>query len=92
MMDLREPATQPLTGCETRVLRYLPTQLTVPEIAGELYVSVATVKTHIRNLYAKLDSHSRTEAVDRARSLGLLAPSSRLYSKFNVPRRPVGTR
>jgi len=59
------------------VLRYLPTNLTVPEIAGELYVSVNTVKTHVRNLYAKLGTHRRAEAVARARSLGLLAPSAR---------------
>jgi DNA-binding NarL/FixJ family response regulator len=70
-------AAEPLTEGETRVLRYLPTQLTAPEIAGELCVSVSTVKTHLRNLYAKLGCHGRTEAVDRARALGLLAPSAR---------------
>ena len=47
-----------------------------PEIAGELSVSPSTVKTHMRNLYAKLDGHSRAEAVERARALGLLAPSA----------------
>jgi hypothetical protein len=45
---------EPLSESELRVLRYLPTNLTVPEIAGELYVSRNTVKTHMRNLYAKL--------------------------------------
>jgi len=59
------------------VLRYLPTNLTAPEIAAELYVSVNTVKTHMRRLYAKLGTHRRTEAVTRARDLGLLAPSAR---------------
>ena len=59
------------------MLRYLPTNLTGPEIAGELYVSVNTVKTHVRNLYAKLGAHRRAEAVARARELGLLAPSAR---------------
>jgi LuxR family maltose regulon positive regulatory protein len=59
---------------ELRVLRYLPTNLTAPEIAGELYVSRNTVKTHIRKLYAKLGAHRRDEAVERARLLGLLAP------------------
>ncbi len=66
-----------LTDSETRVLRYLPTHLTAPEIANELYLSVNTVSTHTRHLYAKLGVHSRHEAVDRARALGLLAPSTR---------------
>ena len=68
---------EPLSGSELRVLRYLPTNLTGPEIAGELYVSSNTVKTHIRNLYAKLGTHHRAETVTRARDLGLLAPSAR---------------
>lgn len=59
------------------MLRYLPTKLTAPEIAGELYVSRNTVKTHMRRLYAKLGTHRRAEAVTRARDLGLLAPSAR---------------
>jgi LuxR family transcriptional regulator, maltose regulon positive regulatory protein len=66
-----------LTGTETRVLRYLPTHLTAPEIAAELWLSVNTVNTHTRHLYAKLGVHSRHQAVDRARTLGLLAPSAR---------------
>jgi LuxR family transcriptional regulator, maltose regulon positive regulatory protein len=68
---------QPLTGSETRVLRYLPTHLTAHEIADELFLSVNTVCTHTRHLYAKLGVHSRHEAVDCARALGLLAPSTR---------------
>jgi LuxR family transcriptional regulator, maltose regulon positive regulatory protein len=59
------------------VLRYLPTNLTAPEIAGELYVSPNTVKVHMRSVYAKLGAHRRAEAVARARGLGLLAPSAR---------------
>ena len=66
-----------LTDSETRVLRYLPTHLTAPEIANELFLSVNTVNTHTRHLYAKLGVHSRHEAVGRARALGLLAPSAR---------------
>jgi len=66
-----------LTDSETRVLRYLPTHLTAPEIAAELWLSVNTVSTHTRHLYAKLGVHNRHEAVDRARALGLLAPSAR---------------
>jgi LuxR family maltose regulon positive regulatory protein len=64
-----------LSDSELRVLRYLPTNLTAPEIARELYVSRNTVKTHTRSLYAKLGTHTRAEAVARARALGLLAPS-----------------
>jgi hypothetical protein len=56
------------------VLRHLPTNLSGPEIAGELYVSHNTVRTHITHLYGKLGTHTRAEAVARARALGLLAP------------------
>ena len=70
-----QPPLEPLSDSEIRVLRYLPTNLSVPEIAGELYVSHNTVRTHIRHLYAKLGTHTRAEAVARARALGLLAPS-----------------
>jgi LuxR family transcriptional regulator, maltose regulon positive regulatory protein len=68
------PLLEPLSDSEIRVLRYLPTNLTGPEIAGELYVSHNTVRTHLRHLYAKLGTHTRAEAVARARALGLLAP------------------
>jgi LuxR family maltose regulon positive regulatory protein len=66
-----------LSQAETRVLRYLPTNLTVPEIAQQLSLSVHTVRTHLRHAYDKLRAHRRTEAVERARALGLLAASSR---------------
>ena len=59
------------------MLGYMPTNLSAPEIARELSVSVHTVRTHVRHLFAKLGAHSRTEAVARARTLGLLAPSGR---------------
>jgi len=67
---------EPLTRSEIRVLGYLPTHLSAPEIAGELSVSTTTVKTHLRNLYTKLGAHRRAEAVESARALGLLAPSA----------------
>jgi LuxR family maltose regulon positive regulatory protein len=66
---------EPLSRSEMRVLRYLPTNLSAPEIARELSVSVTTVRTHISHLFVKLGAHRRTEAVARARDLGLLAPS-----------------
>ena len=67
--------TDPLTDSEARVLRYLPTNLSAPEIARQLSVSVNTVRTHMRHVYEKLGAHRRTGAVERARALGLLAPS-----------------
>ena len=67
----------PLSQSEIRVLRYMPTNLSTPEIARELSLSVHTVRTHIRHLFTKLGAHGRTEAVARARALGLLAPSGR---------------
>jgi LuxR family transcriptional regulator, maltose regulon positive regulatory protein len=70
------PLREPLSESETRVLRYLPTNLSKREIAAELCVSVHTVKTHIHHLFTKLDVHSRGEAVTQARGLGLLAPSA----------------
>jgi LuxR family maltose regulon positive regulatory protein len=59
------------------VLRYLPTNLRGPEIAAELFVSSNTIRSHLRSVYAKLGVHSRADAVNRARELGLLSPSSR---------------
>jgi LuxR family transcriptional regulator, maltose regulon positive regulatory protein len=69
--------TEPLSEPELRVLRYLPSNLTTPELAGELFLSVNTVKTHMRRIYAKLGAHNRSEAVRRARALGLLGRSGR---------------
>jgi LuxR family maltose regulon positive regulatory protein len=63
---------EPLSNRELEVLRLLDTDLTAPEIAGELVVSVNTVKTHIKRIYSKLDAHSRYEAVERAKELGFL--------------------
>jgi LuxR family maltose regulon positive regulatory protein len=68
---------EPLTQSEIRVLRYLPTHMGVQEIAAELFLSTSTVKTHLRHLYRKLGAHSRREAVQRARAIGLLTVSSR---------------
>jgi LuxR family maltose regulon positive regulatory protein len=62
-----------LSPGELRVLRYLPTNLSRPEIAGELSVSVNTVGTHVRSIYAKLQVRDRSSAVQRARELRLLA-------------------
>ena len=69
------PLRDELSDAELRVLRYLPSNLTASEIASELVVSANTVRTHMRHIYAKLDAHTRSEAVARARELGLVAPS-----------------
>jgi LuxR family transcriptional regulator, maltose regulon positive regulatory protein len=70
-----QPPLQLLSKTEIRVLRYLPTHLSVPEIASQLSLSASTVRTHTLHLYAKLGAHSRHEAVQRARDLRLLAPA-----------------
>lgn len=61
-----------LSDRELAVLSYLPTMLTTAEIAAELYVSVNTVKTHLKSIYRKLDVARRRDAVHRARALHLL--------------------
>jgi LuxR family maltose regulon positive regulatory protein len=72
--DLRpSPDAEELSPGELRVLRYLPTNLSRPEIAGQLSVSVNTVSTHVRSIYAKLQVSDRSSAVRRARELRLLA-------------------
>jgi LuxR family maltose regulon positive regulatory protein len=67
------PLTEKLSPSELRVLRYLPTNLSRPEIARELSVSPNTVSTQIHNIYVKLGVADRSAAVRRARELGLLA-------------------
>jgi LuxR family transcriptional regulator, maltose regulon positive regulatory protein len=61
---------RPLT---LRVLYYVPTNMSRREIARELSVSVNTVNTHVRNIYAKLQARDRSSAVQRARELRLVA-------------------
>jgi LuxR family maltose regulon positive regulatory protein len=67
------PLIEELSPGELRVLRYLPTKLSRPEIASELSVSPSTVSTHIRSIYAKLGVADRSAAVRRARELRLFA-------------------
>jgi LuxR family maltose regulon positive regulatory protein len=70
-----QPPLEALSDSEVRVLRYLPTNLSVPQIANELYVSSNTVRTHMRHVYIKLGTHNRADTVASARALGMLAPS-----------------
>ena len=64
-----------LSPSELRVLRYLPTNLSRPESAGALSISVYTVNTHDRSIYAKLQAQDRSSAVQRARDMRLLSAS-----------------
>ncbi len=66
------PPAQELSPSELKVLRYLPTNLSRPEIAAELSISLNTVGTHLRRIYAKLGADDRSTAVRRARELRLL--------------------
>ena len=63
---------EPLTEREADVLRYLPTMMSNADIAAELYVSVNTIKSHVKSIYRKLDATQRRDAVRRARQLHLL--------------------
>ena len=63
---------EPLSEREQAILRYLPTMMSNHEIAGELFVSVNTVKTHLKAIYRKLDASGRREAVQRGRERGLM--------------------
>jgi LuxR family maltose regulon positive regulatory protein len=61
-----------LSPRELEVLQYLPRDMTIDVLADELYISANTLRSHIKNIYAKLDVHSRHQAVDKARNLNLL--------------------
>ncbi len=65
---------EPLSDREIVVLELIASGLTNQAIANRLVLSLHTVKAHTRNIYGKLDVHNRTQAVDRARSLGILSP------------------
>jgi len=63
---------EPLSEREIEVLHLLAEGLTNPEIAARLTLALNTVKSHTRSIYGKLDVHNRTQAVGRARALGIL--------------------
>jgi LuxR family maltose regulon positive regulatory protein len=66
------PGASALTAAELRLLPMMSTHLTVPEIAAELYVSPHTIKAEVKSIYRKLGATSRSQAITRARELGLL--------------------
>jgi LuxR family maltose regulon positive regulatory protein len=63
---------EPLTDRELEVLVHVSGMLNTAEVASEMYISVNTVKTHLRNIYRKLAAAHRNEAVRRARQLQLI--------------------
>lgn len=71
---LSSPLYEPLSEREITVLRFLPTMMSNSEIAAEMFVSVNTVKTHLRHVYRKLGVVDRRDCVARARELRLLTP------------------
>jgi LuxR family maltose regulon positive regulatory protein len=79
---VHQPLLEPLSERELEVLRLLESELTGPDMARELVVSLNTVRTHTRNIYAKLGVNSRRAAVRQAAELGLLSRTS--------SRRPTG--
>jgi LuxR family maltose regulon positive regulatory protein len=64
---------EPLSERELEVLQLIAEGLSNQEIATRLFLSLHTIKTHTRNIYSKLNAHNRTEAVARARAVGILA-------------------
>ena len=71
--QITEPLTIALSERELQVLRLLKTALSGPEIARELYVSVNTLRTHTKHIFAKLEVNSRRAAVRRAEERGLIS-------------------
>ena len=67
-----QPLIEPLSQRELEVLQLIAEGLTNPEIASRLFLSVHTIKVHAHNIYGKLGVHNRTQAVTKARALGIL--------------------
>ena len=68
----QHPGASTLTAAELRPLPLLPTHLTFPEIGAELFLSPHTIKSEAKSIYRKLDASTRSQAITRARELGLL--------------------
>jgi LuxR family maltose regulon positive regulatory protein len=72
-LEISPPGPSLLTTAELRVLQYLPSHLSFPEIGQRLYLSRHTVKSQALSSYRKLGVSSRSQAVERAFELGLLS-------------------
>jgi LuxR family maltose regulon positive regulatory protein len=70
--DVRQPLVDPLSKREIEILQMMASGLTGPQIAGQLYLSYNTVKSHIKNIYGKLNVNNRAEAIERAQMIGLI--------------------
>jgi LuxR family maltose regulon positive regulatory protein len=70
--SIQPSSFEPLSNREREVLRFLSGKLSAGEIADDLFVSVHTVRSHLKSIYIKLDVHSRLEAVEKAKELKLL--------------------
>ncbi len=71
-VSINEALVEPLTEREIDVLKHLEQGCTDKQIAASLVIASETVHKHLKNIYGKLDVHSRTEALARAHKLGLL--------------------
>jgi LuxR family maltose regulon positive regulatory protein len=71
-IEVAVESLEPLSEREIEILRLLDSELNVPEIAADIHISVSTLRTHIRNIYRKLDTHSRFETISKARDMSLI--------------------
>lgn len=85
--ERRSASIEPLTDRERSLLDYLPTHLTYAQIGSELFLSVNTVKSNLKNVYRKLGVRSRAEAVAVAREAGLVTVDLPISSVHAVERR-----
>jgi LuxR family maltose regulon positive regulatory protein len=63
---------EPVSAREQELLQLLAAGLSTTEIAAQLFITVGTVRNHLKSIFGKLDAHSRLQAVERARAFGLL--------------------